>query len=83
MSGVGTIVGGHGIVIGGHRDGTGRNFEGLIDDVAIWDRMLNTDEINYLQTNPVTPIPEPSAFPLLAGIAALATRFASSRRQRG
>ncbi|MGB0774426.1 MAG: LamG-like jellyroll fold domain-containing protein [Akkermansiaceae bacterium] len=34
-----------GLVIGGHRDGTGRNFDGLIDEVAIWNRVLAPAEI--------------------------------------
>jgi hypothetical protein len=76
-SSVGTISGGDGIVIGGHRDKTGRNFEGLIDDVAVWDRVLNSDEINHIQTSPV---PEPS---LAAGIAGLAVlTFAGWRWRR-
>jgi len=39
-----------GLVIGGHRDGTGRNFEGLIDDVAFFDGVLSPDQISALQT---------------------------------
>ncbi len=45
-----------GLVIGAHRAG-GRNWEGWIDDVAIWDRKLSGDEIAYLQDNPVLPVP--------------------------
>lgn len=37
-----------GLVIGGHRAGTGRNFDGLIDEVAIWSRKLDSSEISGL-----------------------------------
>ncbi|MFT7301349.1 MAG: alkaline phosphatase D [Akkermansiaceae bacterium] len=37
-----------GLVIGGHRSGTGRNFDGLIDEVAIWNRVLTPAEIRSL-----------------------------------
>lgn len=37
-----------GLVIGGHRAGTGRNFDGWIDEVAIWQRLLDQDEIRRL-----------------------------------
>ena len=35
--------------IGGHRGGTGRNWNGLIDEVAVWDRVLTRAEIASLQ----------------------------------
>ncbi|MGA0845684.1 MAG: LamG-like jellyroll fold domain-containing protein [Luteolibacter sp.] len=37
-----------GLVIGGHREGTGRNFDGLIDELAIWQRALTAAEISTL-----------------------------------
>ena len=37
-----------GLVIGGHRAGTGRNFDGWIDEVAIWQRLLDHDDIRSL-----------------------------------
>jgi alkaline phosphatase D len=37
-----------GLVIGGHRAGTGRNFDGLIDEVALWSRALTPAEITTL-----------------------------------
>lgn len=37
-----------GLVIGGHRAGTGRNFDGLIDEVALWSRALAPEEITAL-----------------------------------
>lgn len=40
----------HGLIVGGHRDGTGRNFQGRIDDLAIWNRALSPEEIQSLQT---------------------------------
>ena len=30
-----------GLIIGGHRAGTGRNFDGLIDEVAVWQTVLS------------------------------------------
>ncbi len=41
------------LVIGGHRDGTGRNWHGWIDEVAVWDRVLTETEITWLQSNPI------------------------------
>jgi alkaline phosphatase D len=40
-----------GLIIGGHRDGTGRNFDGLIDEVAIWSRVLTPAEIKQLHNS--------------------------------
>ncbi len=37
-----------GLVIGGHRAGGGRNFDGLIDEVAIWNRVLSESEIDAI-----------------------------------
>ncbi|GAA5120195.1 alkaline phosphatase D family protein [Luteolibacter yonseiensis] len=37
-----------GFVIGGHRAGTGRNFDGLLDEVALWSRALSAEEIGSL-----------------------------------
>ena len=34
-----------GLIIGGHRTGTGRNFDGLIDEVALWSRTLTPSEV--------------------------------------
>lgn len=56
-----TAIGG--LVIGGHRGGTGRNFDGQIDDVAFWDNVLSANDIAFLQNNPV---PEPASLALLA-----------------
>ena len=44
-----------GLVIGGHRAGTGRNFDGLIDEVALWSRVLGADEIAALQGGGTPP----------------------------
>ncbi len=48
-----------GLVIGGHRNGTGRNFDGLIDEVALWERVLDASEITALYgggTPPALPV---------------------------
>lgn len=37
-----------GFVFGGHRQGTGRNFDGLLDEVALWNRVLTAEEISTL-----------------------------------
>lgn len=37
-----------GLIIGGHRGGSGRNFDGMIDDVAVWNRALTENEIAKL-----------------------------------
>lgn len=37
-----------GLVIGGHRAGEGRNFDGMIDEVAIWNRVLSASEIDTI-----------------------------------
>lgn len=36
------------LVIGGHRDGTGRNYDGWIDEVGLWSRVLEPNEIAAL-----------------------------------
>ncbi|MDB4664596.1 alkaline phosphatase D family protein [bacterium] len=42
-----------GLVIGGHRAGTGRNFDGWIDEVVIWQRLLDQEEIRRLSKSPM------------------------------
>lgn len=37
-----------GLVIGGHRLGTGRNYDGKLDEIAIWSRALSAEEITTL-----------------------------------
>lgn len=37
-----------GLMLGGHRDGTGRNYDGLMDEVALWSRVLSAQEITEL-----------------------------------
>jgi hypothetical protein len=37
-----------GLVIGGHREGTGRNYDGLLDEIALWQRVLGAAEITAL-----------------------------------
>lgn len=40
-----------GLVVGGHRAGEGRNFDGMIDEVAIWNRVLTGAEVDVLYNN--------------------------------
>jgi hypothetical protein len=37
-----------GLIIGGHRAGTGRNFEGKIDELAIWQGVLDAVKVRKL-----------------------------------
>ncbi|QDT07246.1 Alkaline phosphatase D precursor [Rubripirellula lacrimiformis] len=37
-----------GLIIGGHRNGVGRNFDGWIDEVSIWQRSLTQSELAKL-----------------------------------
>jgi hypothetical protein len=37
-----------GLIIGGHRAGTGRNFEGFIDEVAVWQSVLSPADVHSL-----------------------------------
>jgi hypothetical protein len=37
-----------GLVLGGHRAGVGRNFDGLLDEVGIWSRVLANHEVRAL-----------------------------------
>jgi alkaline phosphatase D len=67
-----------GLVVGGHRNGTGRNFNGLIDDVAFYDHVLDASEISALQT--ASAIPEPSSLALL-GLAGIIGLGIATRRQ--
>ena len=39
-----------GLVIGGHRDAVGRNFDGWVDEVAVWERALSQQEIESVFT---------------------------------
>ncbi len=53
-------------------DNSGR-YEGLIDELAIWNSVLSPDEIKWLYHSSIYAIPEPSTFAmLLFAIAALA-----------
>ena len=46
-----------GLIIGGHREGMGRNFDGAIDEIAIWGRVLGEQEIDSLFKTPKAPYP--------------------------
>ena len=62
--GVGTADTG-GFHIGSFRGGNGRFFEGLIDEVGIWNRVLHADEIAYLAEGNVIPEPEQEVAPVV------------------
>ena len=57
--GVGTAVT-EGFHIGSYRGGNGRFFNGLIDDVGVWTRVLNESEISYLADGNAIPKPDPT-----------------------
>ena len=62
--GVGTAVT-EGFHIGSYRGGNGRFFNGLIDEVGVWDRVLNKSEIGYLAGgNPIADLPTTPVDPL-------------------
>jgi len=63
-AGVGTADTG-GFHIGSFRGGNGRFFEGLIDEVGIWNRVLRADEITYLAEGNVIPEPEQEVAPVV------------------
>ena len=42
-------------------------FDGMIDDVRIWDRALTSDNIEWLAENPGNIMPEPMTLLLLGG----------------
>ncbi|QDU55045.1 LamG domain-containing protein [Aeoliella mucimassa] len=69
-----TAVGG--LVIGGHRAGTGRNFDGMIDEVAFFDHVLSDSQVAMLQEQAV--VPEPSSW--LIGFAAFVAIATLKRR---
>ena len=37
-----------GLIVGGHREGAGRNFDGKIDELAIWGRVIENFEVQSL-----------------------------------
>jgi alkaline phosphatase D len=43
-----------GLIIGGHRAGVGRNFDGLIDEVGIWSRLLSSNEVRQLAASRIS-----------------------------
>ena len=53
-----------GLVIGGHRAGTGRNFDGMIDEVALWNRALTPADITSLYSDGT-----PDALPITVAVA--------------
>lgn len=51
--------------IGNARDGQSRFWEGWIDEVAVWDRVLAEEEIQWLQNNAIVAIPEINSLAML------------------
>ncbi len=66
--------------IGGTADGTW-GASGLVDEVGLWSRVLEPEEVLLLGRRPVRRIPEPAATGLL-GAAAMAALVAGCRRRR-
>jgi hypothetical protein len=66
------------LVLGNASDGPAgdKQFDGLMDDVQIYDYALNADLIGQLYEHPGSVIPEPTTLSLLAlgGLAALRRR---------
>jgi predicted heme/steroid binding protein len=54
-----------GFHIGTYRGGSGRFFEGLIDEVGIWNRVLRADEIVYLAEGNAIPEPDQEVAPVV------------------
>lgn len=70
--------------IGDNPSSPGREWEGLIDDVAIWDRALTVDEVAFLWNNGagnIPIIPEPTSI-VLAVIGLLGLGAFGRRRRR-
>lgn len=67
------------LLIGRRNSGDGRVFpvDGLIDDVAIWNRALSNSEIAYLASNPVMA-PEPGTL-AMCGLALIALAICTAR----
>ncbi len=72
--------------IGGNPDAGGRGWDGNIDDVAVWDRVLTPAEISSIYNGgagasiaSLTTVPEPSSLALL-GLGGLALAFRKRRR---
>ncbi|MDP7179517.1 MAG: hypothetical protein QF749_14685, partial [Verrucomicrobiota bacterium] len=63
-AGVGTADTG-GFHIGTYREGSDRFFEGLIDEVGIWNRVLREDEIAYLAEGNAIPEPDQEVAPVV------------------
>lgn len=78
-SGGGTLIntasaaasGGFNQIVLGSDVNAGRNYGGLLDDVAIFDTALTETELDDIRTNGITAVPEPSSTALL-GLGGLA-----------
>lgn len=69
----GTIAGANNFEIGRlGRSNVADYFNGLIDDVQVYNTTLSASDVSYLFANPGTAIPEPSAFAALLGLGSLA-----------
>lgn len=79
----GALAATNGFHIGTYRDANGRWFKGLIDEVSVWNRALNSTEIAYLWNDGagLQVVPEPAAWVLLA-LGGLGVAGAWRRRRR-
>lgn len=73
-------IGSSGVLMLGNRNNRNRGFDGLIDDVRIYNNVLSAAEVEEVrQFGPMGVVPEPSTFALvgsgLVGLAAIARRL--------
>jgi hypothetical protein len=77
-------IGSPAIHVGDYRTGTSdRDWDGLIDEVAVWDHKLSDQEVSFVHTQGLNgqPIPEPSTLTLLVLAGITLGLFLSSRQK--
>jgi alkaline phosphatase D len=56
------------LIIGGHREGVGRNFDGLIDEIGLWARILDPAEILSLSNSDEPLVIDTELMPQIRGL---------------